>query len=66
MGVIPTEEQPKFCKNCTHRFICNIQCNLTDFDTAVKDFNETNRSSLQSVSASYVCRYKSIDLNVED
>ncbi len=64
MSINPADEHPNFCKNCTHRFICAIQCNFDDFNNAVEQFNEENRSTLQSATVSYVCRYKTIDLTV--
>lgn len=59
MPINPDSQIPKFCKNCTHRFVCSIQQNIREQDIDVTNFNTEHSNVKQSVSTiNYVCRFK--------
>lgn len=65
MPINPSNIIPKYCKNCTHRFVCAIQVNIREQDEDVAQFNSDNITTQQSVtSTNYSCRYKVIDTTV--
>lgn len=64
MAINPTNLQPNYCKNCTHRFICSIQVKFLEQDNVIKKFNTDNISTQQSTSGQHLCRFKTIDPSI--
>lgn len=59
LNLITKKEVPSYCLNCVHKVVCGIQDTIIEQDEDVKDFNDDNKTRLQSVSSiNYNCRYK--------
>ena len=59
LNLITKKEVPAYCSNCQHKVVCGIQDTIVGQDEDVKEFNDTNKTRLQTVSSiNYNCRYK--------
>jgi hypothetical protein len=59
LNLITKKEVPAYCGNCAHKVVCGIQDTIVGQDEDVKEFNDTNKTRLQTVSSiNYNCRYK--------
>lgn len=65
MAINPSATHPSYCKNCSHRFVCDIQEAIRNMDKAIEDFNTDNSGNGQKlISQNYSCAYKQIDQTV--